>query len=212
MYRKSSGDDKFPSFLFFSQRSRTLASLLGAQRAGWNRRPEIHNRDAVDIDWIIPRNPSPYLPPYPPIRFDTDRQFARALITAHFITERGSDGNRSPHEGGGQEIGVLVPLIKGWKRIVKGYLLAFVGDINPEAIVVDTDLGVRVCRDEGDLEGGVDELRIGGEVELVDLGLLEGEAGLGGMEEEVDEEDEGEEGGEESGQGKEELLVELGFV
>lgn len=105
-----------------------------------------------------------------------------------------------------------MPLIKGWKGRVKGYLLALVGDINPEAIVVDADLGVGVCGDEGELDGGVDELWIGGEVELVDLGLLEGEAGLGGVEEEVDEEDEEEEGGEESGQGKEELLVELGIV
>lgn len=56
--------------------------------------------------------------------------------------------------------------------------LAFVGGVEDELVVVDAELGVGVVGLEGDLDGGVEEGGGAGEVELVDIGLLEGEVGL----------------------------------
>lgn len=72
-----------------------------------------------------------------------------------------------------------------------------------ELVVVYAEVGIRVGDTEGELDGGVKEggSKGGvGEGEAVDGGLLEGERGLGGTEDEPDEEDDGEEGSEEGGE------------
>lgn len=72
-------------------------------------------------------------------------------------------------------------LIRGRKQIREGDLLAVVGGVDVEFVVVNADSLVRVSGRDGDLEGGGEESR-DGEVEGVDGGVLEEEVRLGGAE------------------------------
>lgn len=68
-------------------------------------------------------------------------------------------------------------------------LLAPVGSVEVELIVVNADTGVRVAGEESDLEVGGEEVGGGGDVEGVDGRVLEDEMRFGGAEYEPDEED-----------------------
>lgn len=103
-----------------------------------------------------------------------------------------------------------MPLVEWRDRGLSTYLLTLVGSIGMKLVIVDPDSVVRVLWPESELNGGVEDVsRAWGEVESVDVGLLEEEPGLGWVENEVDEEDEGEEGSEGGKEGKEELLVDV---
>lgn len=99
-------------------------------------------------------------------------------------------------------------LVEGWERGVGGDLLAFVGRVNSELVVVDAHPVIWILGDYGCLDGGVEEVGRR-EAELVERGFLEGEFWLGGVEDEPDEEGRGEDGEEEGGEGVEDFLVEL---
>ncbi|GER33770.1 eukaryotic translation initiation factor 3subunit A [Striga asiatica] len=62
-----------------------------------------------------------------------------------------------------------------------GDLLATVGGVRVEGLVIDADFGVWVAGRHGDLDGGRDDVG-GRDVELEDGGVLEGECGLRGPE------------------------------
>lgn len=89
-----------------------------------------------------------------------------------------------------------------------GDLLVAVGGVDEEAIVVDADAVVGVAGVEGDLQHGGEGVG-GGDVELGDGGILEGEAGLGGAEDEPDHQDDEEDDDDEGEQRRVEAAAEL---
>lgn len=69
-----------------------------------------------------------------------------------------------------------------------GDLLVIVVAVDVELVVVDANPGIGVAADYGDLDGGEQDVG-GGDVEGEDGGILDGEAGLFGLEDDPDDED-----------------------
>lgn len=88
---------------------------------------------------------------------------------------------------GGPDVDLLVALVGGGDGGAEGDLLAVIGGVDVEPVVVDADLVVGVSGGEGHLEVGGEEVRCG-EVEGVDGGVLEDEPGLVWLEDGPDEE------------------------
>ncbi|KAG6383796.1 hypothetical protein SASPL_156440 [Salvia splendens] len=100
------------------------------------------------------------------------------LIALHLIGEGWGHGELEPDQRRTEEVGLPLALVEGGDGGFGSDSLAFVGGVEDELVVVDPELGVGVVGLEGDLDGGVEEGGWAREVELVDLGLLEGEVGL----------------------------------
>lgn len=99
-------------------------------------------------------------------------------------------------------------LISGGQQCGEGDLLAVVGGVDVDSVVVNADSVVRVSRGDRDLEGGGEEI-CGGEVEGVDGGVLEDEMWLGGAEDDPYDEDDEEDEDDEAEKGRNEAAVEL---
>lgn len=108
---------------------------------------------------------------------------------------------------------VFVALVGCREESGEGDLLAAVGGVDVEAVVVDADAFVGVAGGEGDLDVGGEEVGSGGgvagDVEVVDGGVLEDEPGFGGAEDDPDEEDDEEDENYEAPEANEEAVVAL---
>uniref|UniRef100_A0A0A0KKM0 Uncharacterized protein n=1 Tax=Cucumis sativus TaxID=3659 RepID=A0A0A0KKM0_CUCSA len=92
----------------------------------------------------------------------------------------GRDGNVVTDEEGRPDVDIVVALV-GWLNAgTESDLLVMVNGVDVEAVVIDSDLVVRVTGIDGDLDTGGDEVS-GGEIEEVDGGVLDDEFGLCGL-------------------------------
>lgn len=100
-------------------------------------------------------------------------------------------------------------LVGGGDEVREGNLLAAVGGVGVEFLIVDADLVVGVAGGDGDLDVDGEDIR-GGDVEGVDGGVLEDEAWVLGLEDcphqEYDEEDDEEED-KQSGEASPQLMM-----
>lgn len=138
---------------------------------------------------IFTRNPSTNFPPQLPIDLKPQNQSPHHPITTNFIPKRSRDRKSFPDKRSTENISLLKPLKKRVDGRVRSDLLGLVRSVEADVIVVDGDFVVGVVGDESELNGGVEEVGSGGEVEEVDVGFFDGELGLGRVEEEVDDED-----------------------
>lgn len=99
-------------------------------------------------------------------------------------------------------------LIRGGQQRWEGDLLAVIGGVDVEFVVVNADFIVGVAGGESDLEIGGEEVWRG-EVEGVNGGILEDEMWLRGSEDEPYKEDYEEDGEDEGEEGGQEAAVEL---
>lgn len=81
------------------------------------------------------------------------------------------------NQRGAEEVRLLAVLVEGVDGGDVGDLLAVVGCVEQELIVVDSDFLVWIGGEEGELNVGV-EGGGGGEVELSDVSVFEGEVGF----------------------------------
>ncbi|KAK4441322.1 hypothetical protein Salat_0467100 [Sesamum alatum] len=169
---------------------------------------EIYIRRTVHVQMILPGDERPDFPPDSAVNSDVNHHRPRHLILVQ------GDGKVRRHRDGvavqkGRPDGdVFVALIGGGELRREGDLLAVVGGVDVELVVVNTDSVVGVAGGEGHLEGGGEKVGRG-DVEGVDGDVLEDEMGLGGAEDEPDEEDYEEDGDDEGQEGREEATVEL---
>lgn len=163
---------------------------------------------AVDVQMVAAGDERPDFPPDPAANPDVDHHRSGDLV----LVEGDAQVRSHRHGGAVQERrpngGVLVALVGGRQQRWEGDLLAVVGSVDVDSVVVDSDPLVGVAGGEGDLDGG-GEGAGGGEVEGEDGGVLEDEMGLGGLEDEPDEEDEEEDEDDEAEAGGQEAPVEL---
>ncbi|KAL1821213.1 hypothetical protein ACET3Z_016082 [Daucus carota] len=159
-------------------------------------------RGTRHMNMIPTRSEGSNFPSHPSIHLDHQQYIPAGLILAqrHPVVRRhrdvGAVDKRRP------DVGVFVALVGGEDGGEVSDLLAPVGGEDVELVVVDSDFAVGVSGVDGDLEVGGEEVGDGGDVEGVDGGVLEGEAGLFGLEngpddeegEEADEEDDEEDG------------------
>lgn len=159
--------------------------------------PEV--RRTVDINMVNSGNPSSDLPLDSSVDFYVDQNSSGGFVLLEDLEREGGDGDGGGVEVGGPDGGVAVALVGGGEGGGDGDLLAAVGGVGVEFGVVNSDAVVGVEGGEGDLHGegegvggwgnGGRGVAGGGEVEGVDGGVLEDEAGFGGAEDDPDEED-----------------------
>lgn len=139
----------------------------------------------VNIDVISTRNPSTHLPSKPSNNLDVEQERPGGQI---LIQGNGQVGNHwlGADQEGRPVVDTLVILVGGRQICELGDLLATVGGVDVELVVVDTDLVIGVARGNGHLQVGGDEVG-GGDVELVHCNVTQREAGFGGTEDEPDE-------------------------
>lgn len=114
------------------------------------------------------------------VNFDDHVDGAVGLVLRESNSVVGRDGYGVAVDKGRPNVDVLVALIDRRYNGVVGDLLAVVGGVDVQLVVVDSDLGVGVTGVNGDLEGGGDDVRRrDGEVE--DGGVLEDETGFFGL-------------------------------
>lgn len=132
---------------------------------------------ARDVEVVSSRDEGSHLPPHAAVDLDDEADGAAGLVLGEgqAVVRRHRDGGAV--DEGGPDVDVLVALVDGGDDGVVGDLLAPVGGVDVEAVVVDSDAGVGVPGVDGDLNGGGDDVG-GGDVEVEDGGILEGEAGL----------------------------------
>lgn len=168
----------------------------------------IYVRRAVHVQMVAAGDERPDFPPDPAVYSDVHHHRPGDLV----LVEGDAEVRRHRHGGAVQERrpdgGVLVALVGRRQQRGEGDLLAVVGGVDVDPVVVDPDPLVGVAGGEGDLEGGGEGVG-GGEVEGEDGGVLEDETGLGGLEDEPDEEDEEEDEDDEAEGPGQEVAVEL---
>lgn len=157
---------------------------------------------------ITPSNDGPNFPSHPSVNLDQHPYGPSLLVLA----QRHAVVRRHRHVGPGNEgrpnVDVLVALVRRRYGGVVGDLLAPVGGVGVEFVVVDSDSSVGVSGGDGDLKVGGNEIGKGGEVEGVKGGVLEGKTRFFGLEngpydedceedDEEDDEDTGEEAADE---------------
>lgn len=151
---------------------------------------EANIRGAVNIKVVPSRDPSSDLPLDPPADLNVDHDGAGTLVLLQGGENKRRDGDGVTVEEGRPDGEVVVALVGVGDGGGEGDLLAAVGGVEAERVVVDADARVGVVGGEGDLHGegeGVGDG--GGEVEVEEGGVLEREAGLGGAEDDPYEED-----------------------
>lgn len=136
-------------------------------------------------------NEAPHSPSDPSIYPDVNHGRSHVPVQA----ERGREVRRHRDgvtvDEGGPDRDFLVGLVGGREEGGEGDLLAAVGGVDAEAVVVDADAAVGVVGGDGQLnagseDGGGDS---GGEIKGVDGGVLEDEVGFGRAEDGPGEDD-----------------------
>ncbi|GER41841.1 hypothetical protein STAS_18573 [Striga asiatica] len=161
-------------------------------------------RRAGDVDMVAAGDEGTDPPLDPAGDLDGEADGAGGLVLAEGEAVVGCDGDVVAVEERGPDVEVMVALVDGRDGGGVGDLLAVVGGVGGEAVVVDADSGVGV------VGGGGDDVW-GGDVEGEDGGVLEDESGLVGLEDGPDYEDEEDED-EESGAEAAEDFLPLVFV
>ena len=141
---------------------------------------------------VTPRDKRSDLPFDAAVNFNGELDGAVGLVLGEGEAVVGGDRDVVAVEKGGPDVDVLVALVDGRDDGVVGNLLAVVGGEGVEFVVVDADAGVGVAGEDGDLEGGGDDVG-SGDVEGEDGGVLEEEPGLFGLEDGPHQEDDQEE-------------------
>lgn len=172
---------------------------------------EANIRGTVHIDMVPPRDPRPDLPLDPPVDLNVDHYGAGgALVLLQRGQHKRRDGDDIAEEKRRPDGEVAVALVGVGERGGEGDLLAPVGGVDAERVVVDADARVGVVGGEGDLHGEGEGVGCGGgEVEGVEGGVLEGEVGLCGAEDDPDEEDDEEDEDDEGRDGAEDEAEEV---
>lgn len=81
-----------------------------------------------------------------------------------------SQRNEVPVEDRRQNIDVLVALVERLQRGIDGHLLADVGSVGADPVIIDADPPVRVSRQDGELQAGGQQ--VAGDVKLADGRIL----------------------------------------
>lgn len=147
---------------------------------------------ARHVEVIATGNEGADFPPNAAVDLNNKVDGAGGLVLGEGDAVVGGDGDVGAVEERGPDVDVLVALVDGRDGGVVGDLLAAVGGVDVHVVVVDADARVGVARVDGDLDGGGDDVG-GRDVEVEDGRILEGEAGLLGLEDGPDEEDDEEE-------------------
>ncbi|RDX61727.1 hypothetical protein CR513_60021, partial [Mucuna pruriens] len=136
-------------------------------------------RRTVDINMVASRDPSADLPLDPSVDLYVDQDDAGGLVLLQRGEHEGRDGDGVGEEEGRPDGEVAVALVGVGEGGGEGDLLAPVGGIDVEFVVVDADAGVGVVGGEGGLHGEGEGVGGGrGEVEGVDAGVFECEPGF----------------------------------
>lgn len=137
---------------------------------------------------ITARHKVPHLPFHAPVESDHHGYGAVCLVLAEgeAIVRRHRDGGAVDERR--PDVIVLVALVDGRDDGGVSDLLVVIGGVDFHSVVVDADLGVGVVGVDGDLQGCGDDVG-GGDGEIEDSGVLEGEGGFLGLETGPDEED-----------------------
>lgn len=133
---------------------------------------------AADVEVVAAGDEGADLPADPAVSFDGDEDVTRRLVLAEAEEVEGRDGDVGAVDKRRPNVDLFVALIGGGDGGAEGHLLAPVSDVGFEAVVVDSDVVVRVARDERDLEIGCEKVGDGG-VEGVNGDVLESEGGFG---------------------------------
>jgi len=136
---------------------------------------------AADVEVVVAGDEGADLPADLAVGFDGDEDGTLRLVLAEAEEVEGRDGDVGAVDEGRPNVDIFVALVDGRDGGAVGDLLAPVSDVGFEAVVVDSDVVVRVARDKRDLEIGGEEVGDGG-VEGVNGDVLESEGGFGGSE------------------------------
>lgn len=136
---------------------------------------------AADVEVVAAGDEGADLPADPAVSSDGDEDGTRSLVLAEALEVEGCDGDVGAVDKGRPNVDLFVALIGGRDGGAEGDLLALVSDVGFEAVVVDSDVVVRVAGDERDLETGCQEVGDGG-VEGVNGDVLKSEGRFGGSE------------------------------
>lgn len=146
----------------------------------------VYISQAISIQVIFPSDKRTNFPSDPSAHFDTDHHRPSKLILGQCITVKWRNRDRISEQKRGPNREVLVALVRRRQQRRQRDLLAAVGGVDVDSVVVNADAVVRVAGGESDLEGGREEASPGGNVECVDGGVLEDEVGTRGAEDEPD--------------------------
>jgi len=133
---------------------------------------------APDVEVVTAGDEGADLPADPAVGFDVDEDCTLSPVLAEAEEVEGRDGDVSAVDKRRPNINLFVALIGGRDGGAVGDLLAPVSDVGFEAVVVDSDVVVRVARDKRDLEVRCQEIGHGG-VEGVNGDVLESESRFG---------------------------------
>ncbi|CAH9068431.1 unnamed protein product [Cuscuta epithymum] len=140
--------------------------------------------------------------PHPPLNSpynpDGEQDGAVSPVQGQRVAVEGRNGDVAAVNKRRPNVDALVALVDRRDVGVESDLLVVVRGVGPEPVVVNADVAVGVPGDDGDLDGGGQDVG-GGEVEVEDGGFLEHESGFRGLENGPNEED-GEEDDEEENQ------------
>ena len=134
---------------------------------------------AADVEVVATGDEGADLPTNPSVGSDGDEDITVTLVLAEAEEIERRDGDVGTINKRRPNIDLIVALVGRRDGGSVRDLLAPVDHVDFEAVVVNTDVVVRVARDERDLKIRSEEVRYGG-VEGVDRDVLEGEGGFGG--------------------------------
>ncbi|KAH0469302.1 hypothetical protein IEQ34_002534 [Dendrobium chrysotoxum] len=121
---------------------------------------------------VLIGDPAADLPPETTDDLDINKNESGVLILSYGVNKVRRDGYGDTGEERRPDVDVVVALVAGGKAGGDGDLLVFVLGEDIETVVVDSDSIVGVSGVDGDLEVGGEEVGAGGEIELVDCGVL----------------------------------------
>ncbi|KAF5473930.1 hypothetical protein F2P56_005877 [Juglans regia] len=131
---------------------------------------------------VAARNEGPNFPSDPSVDLDVEQYCPIGLVLAEREGVVRSHRHGGSVDEGGPDVDLLVALVGGRDLAAEGDLLVAVTGVDVELVVVNTDLVIRIAGVKGDLEGGCEEVRRGGDVEGVDGSVLEYKPGLAWLE------------------------------
>ncbi|CAK9180592.1 unnamed protein product [Ilex paraguariensis] len=116
----------------------------------------------------------------PSINLDQQSNAPTSLFLAQRRTVVRSNWNHIPINEGRPNVSILVTLINGLYADSISDLLAAISGVDGESVVVNSDIIIRVSRNDGDLDVGAEDVGCG-DVQAVDGGVLEDKTGFFGL-------------------------------